>query len=188
MTGPEQCLEHLAALRRYAWLLTGERSRADDLVQDTLERACAKWSLWQPGTALRSWLFTLMHNLHLNHRRDWRLDDDHADLDDVPEASHETAAATGARLDMERALAQLGPDARAVLLLVVVEEYSYAEAALILGVPIGTVMSRLHRAREHLRRVMSPAPGEAPVGAGAAAAAAVPGESPSAPALRIVKR
>ena len=79
----EQTLDHIPALRRYARLLTGDRSRADDLVQDTLERACIKWSLWQPGSALRSWLLTLMHNLYLNQRRDWRHDESRASLDDV---------------------------------------------------------------------------------------------------------
>jgi RNA polymerase sigma factor (sigma-70 family) len=152
--GPEQCLPHVPALRRYAWLLTGDRHRADDLVQDTLERACIKWSLWQPGTALKSWLLTLMHNLHLNQRRDRRHDDNHLDLDDVPEASHEPFALAGERLDLARALATLRPTSREVLLLVTVEEYSYAETARILAVPVGTVMSRLHRAREQLRDLM----------------------------------
>jgi RNA polymerase sigma factor (sigma-70 family) len=153
--GVEQCLAHLPALRRYAWLLTGDRHRADDLVQDTLERACVKWSLWQPGTALKSWLLTLMHNLHLNQRRDRRHDDHHLDLDDVPEPSHEPFALAGERLDLTWALGALRPAAREVLLLVAVEEYSYSEAADILAVPIGTVMSRLHRAREQLRALMS---------------------------------
>ncbi len=146
---------HVAALRRYARLLTGDAARADDLVQDTLERACAKWSLWQPGTALRSWLLTLMHNLHLNQRRDWRHDDAHAALDDAPEPAHEPFARVAQRLDLQRALAELPPAMREVLLLVTVEEYTYAEAAHILGIPVGTVMSRLHRAREQLRLLMS---------------------------------
>jgi RNA polymerase sigma-70 factor (ECF subfamily) len=147
----EQTLAHIPSLRRYARLLTGDSSRADDLVQDTLERACVKWSLWQPGSALRSWLFTLMHNLYLNQRRDWRHDDAHASLDEVTEASHEPSAQVGDRLDMQQALARMSPALREVLLLVSVEEYSYAEAAGILDIPIGTVMSRLHRAREQLR-------------------------------------
>ena len=152
--GVEQTLGHIPALRRYARLLTGDATRADDLVQDTLERACIKWSLWQPGSVLRSWLLSLMHNLHVNQRRDWRHDDGHADLDDQPEAAHEPLAQAGERLDLQRALAALPPAAREVLLLVTVEEYSYAEAAEILGVPVGTVMSRLHRARERLRELM----------------------------------
>ncbi len=159
--GIEQTLGHIPALRRYARLLTGDAARADDLVQDTLERACVKWSLWEPGSVLRSWLLSLMHNLHLNHRRDWRHDDGHAPLDDVPEPAHEPLARLGERLDLQRALAALPPAMREVLLLVTVEEYTYAEAACILDVPVGTVMSRLHRARERLRELMSD-PGETP--------------------------
>lgn len=150
----EQTLAHIPHLRRYARLLTGDASRADDLVQDTLERACVKWALWQPGTALRSWLLTLMHNLFLNQRRDWRHDDAHASLDDVVEASHEPFIQVGEQMDMRKALVRMSPALREVLLLVTVEEYTYAEAAGILDIPIGTVMSRLHRAREQLRTLV----------------------------------
>ena len=153
--GVEETLHHIPALRRYARLLTGDAARADDLVQDTLERACVKWSLWQPGSALRSWLLSLMHNLHLNHLRDWRHDDGHADLDDVPEPAHDPLAQAAARMDLQQALAALPVSMREVLLLVAVEEYTYAEAAQLLGVPAGTVMSRLHRARERLRESMA---------------------------------
>ena len=154
--GVEQTLSHIPALRRYARLLTGDATRADDLVQDTLERACVKWQLWQPGSVLRSWLLSLMHNLHVNHLRDWRHDDGHVTLDDAPEAAHEPLAQVAENMDMQRALAALPPAMREILLLVTVEEYTYAEAAEILGVPVGTVMSRLHRARERLRELMSP--------------------------------
>lgn len=153
----EQTLAHIPQLRRYARLLTGDAARADDLVQDTLERACVKWALWQPGTSLRSWLLTLMHNLFLNQRRDWRHDDAHASLDDVAEASHEPLLRAGEQMDMRKALARMSPALREVLLLVTVEEYSYAEAAQILDIPIGTVMSRLHRAREQLRTLVQSA-------------------------------
>lgn len=147
----EQTLAHIPALRRYARLLTGQAAHADDLVQDTLERACAKWSLWRPGTELRSWLLTLMHNLYFNRRRDWRHDDGHASLDDVGEPMHEPLARFGEAMDMQRALQRMSPILREVLLLVTVEEYTYAETARLLDIPIGTVMSRLHRAREQLR-------------------------------------
>jgi RNA polymerase sigma factor (sigma-70 family) len=155
--GVEQTLLHLPALRRYARLLTGDATRADDLVQDTLERACVKWALWQPGSALRSWLLSLMHNLYLNQRRDWRHDDGHLSLDDVPEPAHEPHARSADRLDLQQGLGRLPPAMREVLLLVTVEEYTYAEAAVILDVPVGTVMSRLHRARERLRDLMDAA-------------------------------
>jgi RNA polymerase sigma-70 factor (ECF subfamily) len=153
--GIEQTLEHIPALRRYARLLTGDATRADDLVQDTLERACIKWSMWQPGSALRSWLLSMMHNLHANQRRDWRHDDGHAALDDMPEPAHEPMANAAERMDLQRTLVALPPPMREVLLLVAVEEYTYAEAAIILDVPVGTVMSRLSRARERLRELMA---------------------------------
>ncbi|MBN8506210.1 MAG: RNA polymerase sigma factor [Burkholderiales bacterium] len=152
MTGFDALLEHVPALRRYARLLTGDAARADDLVQDTLERAHRKGALWREGS-MRSWLLTLMHNLHLNQRRDQRLEVQVAD--DATEAAHDPTPRLGVRLDLVQALERLSPQTRAVLLLVTVEEYSYAEAAAILDVPIGTVMSRLHRAREQLRHWMT---------------------------------
>jgi RNA polymerase sigma-70 factor (ECF subfamily) len=130
--GVEQTLGHVPALRRYARLLTGDAQRADDLVQDTLERACLKWSLWQPESILRSWLLSIMHNLHANQRRDWRHDDGHADLDAAPEPTHEPMALAAERIDLQRALGALPLAMREVLLLVTVEEYTYAEAAVIL--------------------------------------------------------
>lgn len=153
--GVEQALGHIPALRRYARLLTGDATRADDLVQDTLERACIKWALWQPGSVLRSWLLSLMHNLHLNHVRDWRHDDGHIALEDAPEPTHDPMARAAERLDLQQALGALPTQMREVLLLVTIEEYTYAEAADILGVPVGTVMSRLHRARERMRELMT---------------------------------
>ena len=150
----DQTLAHIPALRRYARLLTGQAAQADDLVQDTLERACVKWPLWQPGTELRSWLLTLMHNLYLNRRRDWRHDDGHANLDDVDEPMHDPVGKVGDAIDMQQALQRMSPALREVLLLVSVEEYTYAETARLLGIPIGTVMSRLHRAREQLRALV----------------------------------
>lgn len=147
----DQTLAHIPALRRYARLLTGQAAQADDLVQDTLERACVKWTLWQPGTELRSWLLTLMHNLYLNRRRDWRHDDGHANLDDIDEPFHDPLGKVGDAIDLRQALQRMSPALREVLLLVSVEEYTYAETARLLGIPVGTVMSRLHRAREQLR-------------------------------------
>lgn len=160
MLGFDALLEHVPALRCYARLLTGDGMRADDLVHDTLERAHRKGALWREGS-MRSWLLTLMHNLHLNQCRDHRLEQ--PDGADAPEGAHDPTARLSARLDLLQALERLSPDARAVLLLVTVEEYSYAEAARILSVPIGTVMSRLHRAREHLRQLMSDEPKQPPV-------------------------
>jgi RNA polymerase sigma-70 factor (ECF subfamily) len=148
-----QVIEQLPGLRRYARALTGDAWAADDLVQDTLERACAKWQLWLAGTDLRAWLFTLMHNLYVNQRRGLSaapatpLDDVQSDLP-APEGDRDSA------LDLSRCLQRLPDDQRAVLLLVTLEDMSYADAARVLGIPIGTVMSRLSRARSRLRELM----------------------------------
>jgi RNA polymerase sigma-70 factor (ECF subfamily) len=155
--GPENALPHIPRLRRYARLLTGDASRADDLVQDTLERACHKWSLWRPredGGGLRGWLLALMHNLYLNQVRDTVHERQAVELDESNEPSHDPFLRTPERLDLEQALRQLNPVLREVVLLVCMEELAYAEAAEVLGVPVGTVMSRLSRGREQLRRLM----------------------------------
>lgn len=147
-------IEQLPGLRRYARALTGEPWAADDLVQDTLERACTKWQLWVVGTDLRAWLFTLMHNLYLNQRRSAPPPLARVDLDDV---QHELAGVAGpsdTALDLERCLRRLPDDQRAVLLLVTLEDMSYEQAAGVLCIPVGTVMSRLSRARSRLRELM----------------------------------
>lgn len=140
-------------LRRYARALVGDRSSADDLVQDTLERAWARLHLWQRGTDLRAWLFTVMHNVHANRVRAFRA---HSEFDeDAPETGFEPAENGLLELrDLERALAALPVEQREVLLLVALEDMSYAETASTLGIPSGTVMSRLSRARERLRVLM----------------------------------
>ena len=158
---PTTVLEHVPALRRYARALTGNAWAADDLVQDTLERACDKWALWRSGD-LRAWLFTLMHNLHLNQRRPAAA---RAQLVPLDEAAELAAPASGhdQQIDLQRGLMRLPPEQRAVLLLVTLEDVDYREAARILGVPVGTVMSRLSRARTRLRELMdAPAPAARP--------------------------
>lgn len=148
-------------LRRYALALTGNRDAADDLTQDTLERAWRKRALWQPGTDLRAWLFSVMHNVWVNGVRAARatlpLDTDGAAA--ATATTPATAAEGGIVLaELQRALLQLPDEQRAVLLLVGLEQLSYAEAAAVLDVPIGTVMSRLARAREHLRQLLAQEP------------------------------
>jgi RNA polymerase sigma-70 factor (ECF subfamily) len=140
-------------LRRYARALTGNREAADDLTQDTLERAWTKRVLWRPGTDLRAWMFTVMHNVFVNGTRRSRAT---VSLDDMPVEDVGAAAATSVETgvvlaELSRALALLPEEQREVLLLVGLEQFSYAEASEVLGVPIGTVMSRLSRARERLR-------------------------------------
>jgi RNA polymerase sigma factor (sigma-70 family) len=149
----QRIVDLIPRLRRYARALAGDRARADDLVQDTLERAWNKFHLWRPGSDLRAWLFTVMHNVHVNQVRASR---DHSVLDDEG-AEMAVAPVQGAGLemrDLERALALLPAEQREVLLLIALEDMSYAEVANTLGIPIGTVMSRLSRAREKLRGLM----------------------------------
>jgi RNA polymerase sigma-70 factor (ECF subfamily) len=144
--------QYIPRLRRYARALTGDRGRADDLVQDTLERALVKFHLWRPGSDLRAWMFTIMHNVHINQLRS-NSSIMVSPLDD--EALQPSMRATQSDrlevLDLETALARLPQEQRDVLLLIGLEQMSYEEAASVLNVPIGTVMSRLSRARERLR-------------------------------------
>lgn len=150
-------IEHLPRLRRYARALTGDLNRADDLVQDTLERALAKLDLWQPGSDLRAWLFTLMHNLFVNQIRIKRPQETvMEDALDEPVSGGQMEAL--AARDIHAALARLPEEQREVLLLVGLEQFGYAEAAQVLGVPTGTVMSRLSRARERMRQMLAGEP------------------------------
>lgn len=153
MTDAQQIVALIPRLRRYARALVGERARADDLVQDTLERAWTKLHLFRAGTDLRAWLFTVMHNVHVNQIRAARetVEFDETELEDM--ASDPQGDALYIR-DLERALLRLPVEQRQALLLVALEDMSYDEAARALGVPIGTVMSRLSRARERLRALM----------------------------------
>lgn len=146
---------HIPRLRRYARALTGERHAADDLVQDTLERAWSKFSLWRRGSRLDAWLLTIMHNVFVNQYRSRPPAAESLD-DLVVEPAIRAAQSDSLDLrDLHYALGSLPPEQREVLLLVALEEYSYADAARILGVPVGTVMSRLSRAREKLRGILA---------------------------------
>lgn len=154
----EQLEPHIPRLRRYARALVGDPHGADDLVQDTLERALNKRHLWRPGSDLRAWLFTVMHNIFVNQLRSRRAHPEQAfDEDALPPVE----PVQGARLelrDLQTALALLPSEQREVLLLIGLEEMSYAEVAETLDIPIGTVMSRLFRGRERLRALMTGAP------------------------------
>jgi RNA polymerase sigma-70 factor (ECF subfamily) len=126
-------------------------------VQDTLERACSRWRLWLAGSDLRAWLFTVMHNLFVSEvrqqqrRADWGRT---VDLDEVVHELQAPASGQGSQIDLQRCLMQLPLNQRTVLLLVTLEDMSYAEVAKVTGVPVGTVMSRLSRARERMRELL----------------------------------
>ncbi|HYN11050.1 MAG TPA: sigma-70 family RNA polymerase sigma factor [Burkholderiales bacterium] len=153
MNEAQRLVELIPRLRRYARALVGDRSAADDLVQDTLERAWAKLHLYRRGTDLRAWLFTVMHNVHVNKVRAARATDSLED--DMPELAQRGTQGDALLVrDLERSIARLPAEQRAVLLLVTLEEMSYDDVARTLGIPIGTVMSRLSRAREKLRSMM----------------------------------
>jgi RNA polymerase sigma-70 factor (ECF subfamily) len=161
---------HIPDLRRYARSLTGDAWAADDLVQDTLERACERWQLWAAGSDLRAWLFTLMHNLFIDAaRRAVRQQARHVDVDpeDVPQDMVASGAGAEQVMDLQRCLLRLPAEQREVLLLVSLQDLRYEDIARITGVPVGTVMSRLSRARARLRELMD----GRPVAASPAAAA-----------------
>ncbi|NML26012.1 sigma-70 family RNA polymerase sigma factor [Zoogloea dura] len=148
-------LAELPRLRRYARALVGDKAAADDLVQDTLERAWSRLARWRPGSDLRTWLFAIMHNLRIDQLR-------HGAPECVPidEEAHvlPVRASQSDRIELDNlaeALAQVPEEQRAVLLLISLEEMSYAEVAATLDIPLGTVMSRLSRGRERLRQILT---------------------------------
>lgn len=157
--GRDAIVAEIPRLRRYAQALTGRSGNCDDLVQDTLERALTKWPLWRRGSNLRAWLFSIMHNVFVNQIRKPQLVEYRAE-EEMPEpAERPTQGDNLALRDLERALAQLSIEHREVLLLVALEELSYDEVAHVLGVPPGTVMSRLSRARLRLQSLLEGKPG-----------------------------
>lgn len=147
----------IPALRRYAHALTRGDGDADDLVQDCLERALGRWRQRRADGAVRPWLFAILHNLAVNRMRQIRRRGAPMALDQAPASAFATAPVQDHALrhgELVRALAGLPDDQRSVLLLVSVEDLSYAEAAAVLDIPVGTVMSRLSRARQALRQLM----------------------------------
>jgi RNA polymerase sigma-70 factor, ECF subfamily len=141
-------------LRRYARALVGGNAEADDLIQDTLERALAKLDQWRDGESPRKWLFSILHNLHVDGLRRKSRRPPHVGLDSLgPEQSAPAADGASGR-DLDRALQQLSGEQREVVLLVGLEGLTYAETAEVLDIPVGTVMSRLARGRGRLRTLM----------------------------------
>mgnify|MGYP000583824990 CR=1 FL=1 len=162
-------VDELPHLRRYAFVLASDRTLAEDLVQDCVERAINRQHQYQPGTNFRSWLFTILRGQFLNHRRSARvrrvepLDDGVATLNPSVTSNQEAHAELR---QIEAALEKLSPTHRDVLLLVVIEGFAYEDAAEVLQVPVGTVRSRLARAREalaaRLGRPAAPGPAAQP--------------------------
>jgi RNA polymerase sigma-70 factor (ECF subfamily) len=147
--------QQIPRLRRYARALTRNRERADDPVQDTLSRALVKEQFWQPGTNLRAWLFTIMHNQNVNNVRLAVRESRMVDMEQLsPMPATTDPTASRQMFELERALAQLPLEQRQVILLVGLEGMSYEDAAGILSVPVGTVRSRLSRGRDTLRKLL----------------------------------
>jgi RNA polymerase sigma-70 factor (ECF subfamily) len=155
-TGPTLTL-HVAALRRYANALEGNRAEADDLVQECLARAIARTKAWSEIRNVRAYLFTILHNLHVDRLSRGRTAGISVPLESVEHRlTTKPAQEEGLQIrDLQRALRVLPDDYRKAVLLVGLEGMSYQEAATTLGVPIGTVMSRLSRGRETLRQLMT---------------------------------
>ena len=158
----EEFTAHIEVLRRYAWSLTRCRHRADDLVQEAMARAMAGVDTLRPGMPVRPWLFRIVRNLHVSEYRDEnRRQSAAADL--AYNAKDAVSPAQLDRLELEGVLAALAelPEAqREAITLIALEDLTYSEAAEILGVPLGTLMSRLARGREALRKRIE---GERPV-------------------------
>ncbi len=150
-------LAEIPRLRRYARALLRDRDAADDLVQDSLERALVRMDNWRTGESPRRWLFTIMHHLFIDQVRKVARRGEAALLPlDTSEALSTPAvqAESIASREIIDSLQAISPERRAALVLVAIEGFSYAEAATMLGVPAGTLMSRIARGREELRALL----------------------------------
>jgi len=148
----------LPALRRYATVLVGNRTAADDLVQDCIERALRQADKLDQPERIGAWLRAILHNLYIDELRRRSRQGFTVDLTDLETAAHSPASDPAVAMDMERALARLSFEHRQILLLVGLEGLNYREVADELAMPVGTVMSRLARAREKLRETMEQKP------------------------------
>lgn len=147
--------QHIPALRRYARALARDPDRADDLVQDCLERAVARFDQFRPGTNLRTWLFTILHNLHCDAKRRQRRRGIHVSLEEWTNLAPRHVEQPWAMQfrDFRRAFHSLDDSDQQILLLIGLEGCTYEEASEVLHIAVGTVKSRLFRARERLRAV-----------------------------------
>ena len=154
----EELVALLPRLRRFALTLTGDLDRADDLVQQACEKALVKQGQWQVGTRLDSWVYRIIQNLHIDELRSQGRRSAHLHEDSVAELMDTQSSALPERENMLGVLStlihELPDEQRAVMLLVAVEEHSYREAAETLEIPVGTVMSRLARARTKIMAML----------------------------------
>ncbi|MDP3740441.1 MAG: RNA polymerase sigma factor [Hyphomonadaceae bacterium] len=161
MTGPDEVRfrSELAALlprlRRFAMVLTGAPAEADDLTQSALERALVRQRQFTPGTRLDSWVFRIAQNLWIDQLRSRKSRGPHADLDAAAAETGQKDEDMADRMDIARTISSLPEDQRAVVGLILVEGWSYQEAAAMLETPVGTVMSRLFRARERIKAALA---------------------------------
>jgi len=159
-------VRQIPRLRRYARALTGDEGEADDLTQDTLERALLRLDQWREGDDPCKWMLCILHNLHVDGLRRRSRRPLHVGLESIGTSASAAAADGASGCDVDRALQLLNVGQRQVLLLVGVEGLSYAETAEVLGIPLGTVMSRLSRARDRLRVLLALGERRAQAGAG----------------------
>jgi RNA polymerase sigma-70 factor (ECF subfamily) len=151
----EALVASIPRLRRFARALEKDPAAADDLVQDTLERACSRFAQFREGTNLRAWLFSIMHSVFIN-----RVKTPHArtEFDSIDDDLQVPALDFARQLELRNlivtGLERLSPEHREVLLLVALEDMNYEEAAQVLGVPVGTVRSRIARARTNLMKLI----------------------------------
>jgi len=153
----QQLLQTLPAIRRYCLALTGEPHNADDLLQATVERALSRWQQYQPGTHFDRWLYRLCRNLWIDTMRREKPTDTLTEEHDPLLCGYDTATRYETAVTLQRVqerMQQLNESLRTVLYLVAVEGRSYQEAADIMDVPVGTIMSRLSRARQQLAQVL----------------------------------
>ena len=158
---PDTIAAEIPRLRRYARALVGNETEADDLVQDTLERALGRLHPWRISDGPRRWLFTILHNIHIDRMRG---KDGHPDMTELDESLRDPGLRPEdgiTKCDVTSALQKLPLEQRKILLLVGLEGLSYAETAAVMGIPIGTVMSRLARGREKLRELLEHPAGSA---------------------------
>jgi RNA polymerase sigma-70 factor (ECF subfamily) len=148
---------YIVNLRRYAYVLCRNPTDADDLVQETLLKAIAAADTYRPGHDLRAWLFSILHNTFLSHRRQFARRARAATFLNTAAGDASTPANHERHVDAQYTLRMLGrltPDQQAALILIAVDGLSYEEAAALLEVPVGTLMSRLARGRERLRQLV----------------------------------